>query len=245
MEISMSQSSGESDLRQTQSEAMRLVDAGDFQAAFLLVESGGDPVHISASYNDFAQALYNQRKDVTEMLAVARRGVSYSLEAAERVGSSDAGRAATLKENVKIIAYNAAANSWPGWGDEGVVIEPRHLVEGSDLADQAFRLVEELELGNKQLGNGQCLIGALHMAAGRGAAADAAFQRAQEANRAAGAQAPELMVEGYRALLRKRFPEIHPQGALDFEEVSRRLEQNGSKEALFFLQQLKTADQLL
>ncbi len=241
----MSQSSNESDLRQTRSEAMRLVDAGDLQAAFLLVESSGDLVHISASYNDLAQALYTQRKDVTRMLAVARRGVSFSLEAAERVGSSDAGRAATLKERAKIIAYNASANSWPGWGDEGIVIGHDHLAEASDLADQAFRLVEELELGNKQLGNGQWLIGALHMSAGRGAEAEAAFLRARDANRAAGAQVPELMVEGYRALLRKRFPEIHPRGALDFEEVSRRLEQNGSKEALFFLQQLKTADRLL
>ena len=39
-----------------------------------------------------------------------------------------------LKTKAKVIAYNAAANGWPGWGDDGIVITQSHIEEAFDLA---------------------------------------------------------------------------------------------------------------
>jgi hypothetical protein len=115
-----------------------------------------------------------------------------------------------------------------------------------DLAGQCLRLVEELKLGNIRLGKAYWLIGALAVARGLGADADEAFEHAQSAFHAEGAHVSELMVQGYRALLRMRQPRFQDLGAVEFGEVRQRLKEDGSKEALFYLQQqLTTADRLL
>ena len=238
----VSQSSDESDWREAQTEVMRLVESGNFLAAISYLEAGKDAVTVSANYIRFAQSLYKERKDVSRMLDAARRGIAYSLNAAAREELE--AMAATLKENAKTIAFNAAANCWPGWGDD-VIIEPTHLMEAVDLAVQCLRLVEELKLGNIRLGRAYWLIGALALARGLGGDADEAFEHAQSAFHAEGADASELMVQGYRALSRMRQPRSQDLGAEEFSEVRQRLQEDGSKEALFYLQQLTTADRLL
>ena len=237
-----SQSSDESDWRQAQTEVMRLVESGSFPAAISYLEAGKDAVTVSANYIRFAQSLYKERKDVSRMLDAARRGIAYSLDAAAR--NELEVTAARLKENAKTIAFNAAANCWPGWGDD-VIIEPTHLIEAVDLAGQCLRLVEELKLGNIRLGRAYWLIGALALARGLGADADEAFEHAQTSFHAEGAHASELMVQGYHALSRMRQPRFQDLGAVEFSEVRQRLQEDGSKEALFYLQQLTTADRLL
>jgi hypothetical protein len=108
----VSQSNDESNWRQAQTEAMRLVESGNFPAAISYLEAGEDAVTVSANYIRFAQSLYHERKDVSRMLDAARRGIAYSLDAAAR--DAPEAMAATLKENAKTIAFNAAANCWPG-----------------------------------------------------------------------------------------------------------------------------------
>jgi hypothetical protein len=238
----VSQSSDESDWREAQTEVMRLVESGNFLAAISYLEAGKDAVTVSANYIRFAQSLYKERKDVSRMLDAARRGIAYSLDAAAR--NELEVTAARLKENAKTIAFNAAANCWPGWGDD-VIIEPTHLIEAVDLAGQCLRLVEELKLGNIRLGRAYWLIGALALARGLGGDADEAFEHAQSAFHAEGAHASELMVQGYRALSRMRQPRFEDLGAVEFSVVRQRLTEDGSKEALFYLQQLMTADRLL
>jgi hypothetical protein len=238
----VSQSSDESDWREAQTDVMRLVESGNFLAAISYLEAGKDAVTVSANYIRFAQSLYKERKDVSRMLDAARRGIAYSVDAAAR--NELEVTAARLKENAKTIAFNAAANCWPGWGDD-VIIEPTHLIEAVDLAGQCLRLVEELKLGNIRLGRAYWLIGALALARGLGGDADEAFEHAQSAFHAEGAHASELMVQGYRALSRMHQPRSQDLGAVEFGVVRQRLQEDGSKEALFYLQQLTTADRLL
>jgi hypothetical protein len=226
------------------SRAMGLVDSAGLAAALSYVETSGDPISVARNYGDLVRALYDVRKDVSQMLVAARAGIRHCLEAAERLGSDDPASAAVLKENAKTIAFNAAANSWPGWGDDGIVIDQHHLVEAMDLASLSLRLVEDLQLGNKPLGTARWLVGAIHLAAGRLDEATAAFARARDAYRADGRRVSELLAEGYRALARKRGP--HSRDAVsEFDDIARQLEQDGSPAALAFLRQLVTADRLL
>ena len=81
--------------------------------------------------------------------------------------SKDPSAARQLKNNAKVIAFNAAANSGPGWGGEGVVIKQEHIQDATDLALRSLQLVEELELGHEQVGYGLWLIGALQLAGGQ------------------------------------------------------------------------------
>ena len=129
----------------------------------------------------------------------------------------------TLKTKAKAIAYNAAANSWPGWGDEGSSSSHRTSRMDLDLAQRSLDLVEELKLGHRQLGTSQWLVGALHLAAGRSDEAIAAPTRARDAYGAGGERASELLALGYLALARSRqgTPERH---RAELEEICLQLQ---------------------
>jgi hypothetical protein len=101
-------------------EALRLTGAGELDAACRLIETTGDPAAIASAYNGFAQALYRRNKDVQRMIDVGRRGISYALDHAARLATDGPATAAGLRESAKTIAFNVGANTWPGWGDEGV-----------------------------------------------------------------------------------------------------------------------------
>ena len=234
----MVQGDGEVGSKQALVEALRLADSNELTAMRSVLEAGADPTDIAQRYADVAQALYRERKNVTQMLAVAKAGIAYCLSAA----AEDPAAAAALK--TKAIAYNAAANSWPGWGDEEIVIEPSHIEEASDLAARSLELVEDLNLGHRQLGTSQWLVGALHLASGRSDDAIATLSRARDAYAAGGERVPELLALGYLALARGRqgTPERHRN---ELEEICQQLQKDGSPQAIAFVNQLRTADRLL
>ncbi len=240
----MVQGNGKVGSKQTLSEALRLADTNELTAMRSVLEADADTAEVAQRYADVAQALYRERKNVTQMLAVAKAGVAYCLSAAERVAATDPAAAATLKTKAKAIAYNAAANSWPGWGDEGIVIAPSHIEEASGLAARSLELVEDLKLGYRQLGTSQWLVGALHLAAGRSDDAIAALSRARDAYAAGGERVSELLVLGYLALARSRqgTPERHRN---ELEEICQQLQKDGSPQAIAFVNQLRTADRRL
>jgi len=230
--------------KQTLSEALRHAESNDLAAMRSVIEADADAAEVAQRYANLAQALYRERKNVTQMLAVAKAGIAYCLSAAERAGATDPVAAATLKTKAKAIAYNAAANSWPGWGDEGIVIAPSHIADASDLAQRSLELVEDLKLGHRQVGTSQWLVGALHLAAGRSDDAIVALTRARDAYGAGGERASELLALGYLALAcsRQDTPERH---RAELEEICLQLQQDGSPQAMAFVKQLRTADRLL
>jgi hypothetical protein len=232
----MVQGEGEVGSKQALLEALRLADSNELTAMRSVLEAGADAAEIAQRYADVAQALYRERKNVTQMLTVAKAGITYCLSAAAK----DPAAAATLKTKAKAIAYNAAANSWPGWGDEGIIIKPSHIEEASGLAARSLELVEDLKLGHRQVGTSQWLVGALHLAAGRSDDAIAALSRARDAYE----RVSELLVLGYLALARSRqgTPEHHRN---ELEEVCQQLQKDGSPQAIAFVNQLRTADRLL
>ena len=240
----MVQGDSEAVSKQTVSQALQHAEANDLAAMQAVIEADADAAEVAQRYADLTQALYRERKNVTQMLAVAKAGIAYCLGAAERAAVTDPAAAATLKTKAKVIAYNAAANSWPGWGDEGIVIAPSHIEDAFDLAQRSLALVEDLKLGHRQVGTSQWLVGALHLAAGRSDEAIVALTRARDAYSAGGERASELLALGYLALARSRqdTPERH---RAELEEICLQLQQDGSPQAMAFAKQLRTADRLL
>jgi hypothetical protein len=84
-----------------------------------------DPVAICKAAGAAAKERY-AGKDVAGMLALAEAGFARAL--ADAAAHPD--RASELRRAAKALAYNAAANCWPGWGDEGIEIDAESLARG-------------------------------------------------------------------------------------------------------------------
>jgi hypothetical protein len=113
------------------------------------------------------------------------------------------------------------------------------------LAGICRDLVHELRLGHMEAGNAHWLVGALKLAAGRPVDALSEFQRAEQAFEQAGHPAYGLMARGYVAPARKAQSRSAAAGARDLVEVLKQLRDEGSKDAVFFADQLVVADQIL
>ena len=123
-----------------------MIRNGDLASAIGRVESGGEAEQVSADHALLIKILYGEHSDVANMAAVGKAAVRYHLRRSEL--ERDVAATLKLKTAAKKLAYNVAANCWPGWGDEGVVIEASHVDAGLELAMLSLRLVEELELGS-------------------------------------------------------------------------------------------------
>jgi hypothetical protein len=110
--------------------ALEHIESGDLAGARHCLELESDREKVSGYYADLTKTLYAKNKDVLSMLALGRLGIDYQLRQAERVAEDDAALALRLRTAAKTLAFNVAANCWPGWGDDGVVIEAAHIEEG-------------------------------------------------------------------------------------------------------------------
>jgi hypothetical protein len=126
-------------------EALQLTMAQGLGAGCQFIEAAGNPVIVASAYRAFAQALYRQNKDVQHMIDAGRRGIKFALDHAARIESDDPATAAKLMEIAKTISFNVGANTWPGWGDDGVEISPDQRKAGIEAAMLSLRLVNELD----------------------------------------------------------------------------------------------------
>jgi hypothetical protein len=223
--------------------ALASIRRSDLTSAIGRVESDAEAEQVSSDYTLLIKILYAQQKDVTNMAAVGKAAVRYHLRRSEL--ARDVAATVKLKTAAKTLAYNVAANCWPGWGDEGVVIEAAHIDAGLELAMLSLRLVEELGLGPKQFGNAHWLVGALQLAAGRPDAALSSFEQARDAFASIGETTGVLLVDGYRAIAHRRAPDRAGRSVQELDEAIDRLMADGSKQARGFADQLRTAARVL
>jgi hypothetical protein len=231
-----------SDLSSSVTLALQCVGSGDLAGAQQCLEKDHDSETVSANYAQLTKILYGKNKDVSGMLALGRAGIDYQLREAERVAANNAALAVKLRTAAKTLAFNVAANCWPGWGDDGVVIEAAHIEAGLQLAKLSLGLVQELALEQRRLGNAFWLVGALDLAAGRPQAAMASFDQARACFLSAGEQLEVLLGDGYRAIA---LSVAGDDADADLDKVVDQLQQDGSDKAKFFAAQLQTAARIL
>ena len=215
---------------------MDLISGGHLNEAASMADACEDPVAMGSAFHSAVKAFYRERKDVTNMLVAGEMGVAYCRRMA--VPEPDAEqKTRELRKLARVIAFNTAVNCWPGWGDAGIVIEERHIRAGLELAAQCRELSQELALSPREQGGAHWLTGALELALGRLKIARAAFEEAERVYVAGELTAYALMARGYIALTGKDAGALN--GALN------RLRLEGSKDAIFFADQIATADRLL
>ena len=204
--------------------------------------TGGDPLSAIAGYAEQIRSLYRNERDIPQMLACGKEGIAHHLKLADALAEGQPELALKLKAAAKALAFNVAANCWPGWGDEGVSIDDAHIEEAIPLAELSTKLVEELGLGPQQLGTGFWLVGALHLAAGRRSAALSAFETSHRAFAANGDTLETQLVDGYVAIANGASEEG---AAPRLHGVVSALKQAGSDKAKFFRAELETAERIL
>jgi hypothetical protein len=218
-------------------------DAAGIEAFTAALKSIDDPKLAARACNDVLQNLYQTRKDVTGMIAVADTGLAFCLHNAKQAVSPE--DTEDFNQIAKIITYNAGANCWPGWGDAGVEISPAHIHAGLRLAYINRDLAREWQLGPVAEANGTWLVGALQLAAGKSLEAVANFRETQKLAESAGKTDLALMAAGYCALARKATPITASQGAKELASALTRLREHGSQDTQFFAEQIVTADRIL
>ena len=222
---------------------LAFVQAGKVVEAISIVEAIPNPMEASVAFIELSRQAYREVKDISSMVALANAGTQFALLNA--ASSENAADAEKLRKYAKILAFNTAANCWPGWGDIGIDIKEDHLQAGLKLAVLCRDLAVELNLGHKQLGTSHWLIGALDLAMGQYAEALVELQRAREEYQAGGDSDCVLMAEGYTALVLKAQPESRLAGGHELARILLLLRKRDSKDARFFANQLITADRVL
>lgn len=221
-----------SELAEKLTAAIRKGAAAD---AVVLLSLEPDSAAGASAMSAAVTALYRDHRDVANMVLAAHVGATWCLgQAALQV---EAGAATELMRRARAMCFNAAANCWPGWADEGAEIDDADVAAGLGLAAMCRALSQELALGPEAQGTSHWLVGALELARGDTVAARAAFAEAARAYAALGAQAPQTaMVRGYDALAAK--------DGVALNEALERLHGLGTDEARFFAEQIRKAGQV-
>ena len=216
-------------------ELLALTVAGD---SFLVVErlhAEADPERAARTFAGLARRLY-QQNSLAQSVAMRRACLQYCLCPPH----ADPVQRHALREFASKQSYNLAADTWPGWGQEGIVCTASDLDAGLDAARLHLRLVHELQRGPLQRSHAHWVLGAHWLARAEYNRASAEFERAAEhASAAQNADAAQLNV-GYAALVGVLRGDPRAEG-----ELARIVEalQNvsDSEDAPFFAEQLLKA----
>jgi hypothetical protein len=225
-------------------EIIRKIFDYDSFAATESLESNQDRMSVAKQYSEVVDQLYKKR-DIPNMMMIGRAALHYCLREAKQLGSSDPDLAKKLKKTAKALAYNLGANVWPGWDEPELTITYSDLVAGLDAARVNLRLTEELKGVPEFIGTAYWLIAALHLAMGQRSDALRMFSRSAEEYRKAAKREAELMAKGYAAIAATLEPRALGAKESQLETVIHDLQSTNSKEAEFFVQQLRTAVRVL
>jgi len=177
-------------------ELLALVRDGTSFAAIERIVLEPDPEHAAAAFAKLAQHFYSVEKKLSASVAIRRAGIQFCL-----CYTADPTKRPVLRARAKAMAFNLGAATWPGWGEDGIVITTADLHAGLDAARLNLRLARELEKGPLAESRGHWLVGAHHLARAEDDAALAEFTRARERARDANDVDNELLNAGYAALV--------------------------------------------
>jgi hypothetical protein len=215
-------------------ELLDLARTVDLFAAIERISSDPDPEHAATVFGLLARHFYSTEKSVSRAVATRRAGIQFCL-----CYTADAAKRQALRHQAKALAFNLGADTWPGWGDEGIVISASDLDAGLDAARLNLRLARELQRGPLAESRGHWLVGAHWLARGEDDAAVTEFSRAREHALAAADRNSELLNAGYAALPGALGGDAAAQA--EFSGVVESLRNTPGEDAPFFAEQLEKA----
>ncbi len=208
----------------------------DSYAAAEFVQGLGEPPLVAQAYAQLVMDLHWKASDVPGVVAMGRAGILYSLTRARDVAAKTPDKVAAWRGHAKMIAYNVASFTWPGWGNEKLTITEADLTAGREAAAFNLRLATELGVPPQKLSAAHWLVGAHRLTADDHAGAKASFRTAVEFSRKAKDEEGALMGEGYLAMAGVLAGDAKAKKTMDAAVAA--LKRIGTDDAKFYAKQI-------
>ncbi|MBN2381297.1 tetratricopeptide repeat protein [bacterium] len=202
------------------------------------IQGLGDSKVIAQTCFDLIMDLYNQ-KSIDTMILVGKTGIDLCLAQAERIKEKEPIQSQRLRRIAQMMAFNLAANTWPGWGEQGITLNSEHQKFGLEMALLDYKMATDMDYPPDKIANSLWIIGAHYLAKAEYAEARSMFEQAKTKAEKAGQPDFVLMLEGYRNMT-----DVLSGSETARSELSRTvnaLRQSQGEDALFFADQLETA----
>lgn len=210
--------------------------------AFSWIETQGTASEVCELYGQAVKDLYWLDKGAKSLVVIGSRGVSFCLEQAIKFVDSEPTMANGFKAQAKTIAYNVAANTWPGWGDEGVIISKSETEAGLEAAKLNLKLAEELKKPSDKIAAAYWLLSAMQLALDKFQESIASIDLSNIYASQAGDKTVLAYNEGFKGLIFLASGNIT--GTEPFDSGVRKLKEIGSEDATFYVSQLATGKKI-
>lgn len=201
------------------------------------INSVGNDTEVAKTYSMAVKKLYWADKGAKNLVLVGNAGINYLLTKASE--SKDTNKATELKSWAKTIAYDLSANTWPGWGDEGVIISKAEMYAGLHAAKLNLTLATELNKPKDKVSIAHWLLGAHYLADKNYAESANSFSVAINISSELNDHTSMQLNSGYLAITKILSGDNEGKTALT--KAINELEAIGSKDSEFYIQQLNTA----
>ncbi|UCD94491.1 MAG: hypothetical protein JSU69_00105 [Candidatus Zixiibacteriota bacterium] len=219
--------------------AKELIRARDTIKATELINGLDSPEEAAQLYSDLTGDFYWKERSLPNTVTVARAGLDYCLTKADEIQESNPDVARDLKVTAGVLSYNLASFTWPGWNEEGIVIGRDDILTGLEAARLNVRLVGELKDDDLSFSNAYWMLGAQLIAVQKYDEAIEAFNSSKKHAQKAGERLNELLSDGYVGITMIIAGKKEGQKVL--EQAKNELNQIGSDDAKFFIEQFHTA----
>jgi len=236
--VSMGQEADDSKRAEIFKNVGELTEKYDFMRAVAFVQGLGDPLEVSGAYENLVLDFYWKGRSVSNVIGFARSGLQFCLTEADRIKQEDPEKATALKTSARRISYNLASFTWPGWDEKDLILTPDDIAIGLDAARLNIRLVDELNEGEVAHSIAYWSLGAQLMAVQKYDEAIEAFEKSKQYARDGGEKLNVLLADGYIGIT--MVISGKEAGRDQLGEAIKKLNEIGSDDALFFVEQFNT-----
>lgn len=217
-----------------------LLNEADSYKAIEFMSKQGEPLAVAKRYSDLVNDFYWKEKALPDAVTFARAGIQYSLIKSQELLATDVKKANEVRDVARVISYNLASYTWPGWDEKGIVITEADMLVGLEAAKLNLRLVKELELGLMSLSAASWAVGAMHIALEQYDDAINAFESSREDALLEEAREFELLNAGYIGIAKILKGPMKPEGERELHNAKEKLEKLDTEDSKFFAKQLET-----
>lgn len=217
-----------------------LLKEHDTFKAIEYINDQGEPQTVAKIYSNLVNDFYWKEKALTEVITFSRAGIQYCLTKVQEIAKDDVEKAVQLKTTAKIISYNLASYTWPGWDEKGISISQFDLSVGLDAAKLNLRLAFELKKGAVPLSMAYWVLGAQYLALRNYDEAIKAFTSSKEKAEEANDKMNDLLASGYIGVTKIILGSQKVEGGKELDKAIKEFKELNTEDSEFYIEQLKT-----
>jgi len=217
-----------------------LLKEHDTFKAIQYINDQGEPQTVAKIYSNLVNDFYWKEKALTEVITFSRAGIQYCLTKAQEIAKDDVEKLVQLKTTAKIISYNLASYTWPGWDEKGISISQFDLIVGLDAAKLNLRLAFELKKGAVPLSMAYWVLGAQYLALANYDEAIKAFTSSKEKAKEGNDKMNDLLASGYIGVTKIIQGSQRVEGEKELDKAIKGFKEVNTEDSEFYIEQLKT-----